>query len=776
MPIIPGTKLGAYEILAPLGAGGMGEVYRARDTRLGREVAVKVLPEYWARDAEWLARLEREAKTVAILNHPNIVTLYSIEEAGGSRFLTMERVDGQSLDQLLPPAGMPLWRVLDVALALAEALVAAHDKGIVHRDLKPANVMVTNDGWVKVLDFGLAKRAVRDTGSDPNPHPVTAPLTTMGALVGTIPYMAPEQLRAEPADARTDLFALGVVIYEMASGRRPFRGTSDMEMGSSILKDDPAPLTALRPDFPPDLARIVRRCLEKEPEERFQTAKDLRNELRSVKRAMEAATAVRKEGAPMPALAPITADTPSIAVLPFVNTSKDAENDYFADGLSEELLSVLTKIPGLRVVSRTSAFYFKGKDVDLATVARKLNVAHILEGSVRKAGNRVRITAQLIRVATDSHLWSQTYDRELEDIFAVQDDIARSVVEELRATLLGRAPGAAAGASTKMDIETAIKGRGANAEAYRLYLQGRFFAGRYTETNIEKAIRYYEQALMLEPEHALAWAGLSEAWAARSQHGSTPPAEGYRLAREAGERSLQVEPDLPEGHLALGRVQLFYDWNWKGAESSMRRALDLAAGNAEIVSMAAEMMMIQGRLDAAITLSRRAVALDPLSVTAHKNLGRHLFYADLLAEAEEEIMKVLEISPQGGLAHYLLGYTRLMQGRLEEALAEVAMEPVSTFRLLGLTLVHHAAGRTADADQALARLIEEDSASGACQIGWVFAYRHDPDRAFEWLERAYAQRDGGLSNVKSHPLLRNLRTDPRWLPFLKKMGLATEMA
>ena len=547
------------------------------------------------------------------------------------------------------------------------------------------------------MDFGLAKRSAGEVSSRTNT--LTSPLTAADTVLGTIPYMAPEQLRGEGVDARTDVFALGIVVYELVMGHRPFRGASELEVCSAILRDAPVPLTSLRPELPRSLERIVQRCLEKEPDDRFQSAKELHDELSLLRRQLVQAVDEPGRGAMTAVfteLSPISVDTPSIAVLPFVNTSKDKENDYFADGLSEEMLNVLTRIRGLRVASRTSAFYFKGKDVDLPTVARKLNVAAILEGSVRTAGKRVRITADLIHVATDSRLWSQTYDRELEDIFAVQDDIAQCVVKELRAALMGDRPDASPPESVKDEVEAAVKGRGANADVYRLYLQGRFFVDRYTDASIAKGITLYKQALALDPEYALAWAGLSVAYASQSRQGFARSAEAFGHAREAAERALQSEPELPEAHLALGIVRMDYDWDWKGAEASVRRALTLAPESAEVVSVTADLMLTLGRLDEAVELSRRAAMLDPLNVTTYKNLGRHCFYAGRLDEAEAALARMLDISPQCGLAHYLLGYVHLMQGRPTEALAEFEQEPIRKFRLLGLTLVHHAQARTQD--------------------------------------------------------------------------------
>lgn len=772
MPLASGARLGPYVIVAPLGAGGMGEVYRAHDTRLQRDVALKALPTHVASDPSHLRRLQREAKAIAALNHPNIVTLHTFEEVDGVHFLTMELVDGESLSRTLVPGGLPLPQVLNLAQSLTDALVAAHQKGVVHRDLKPSNVMVTKDGLVKVLDFGLAKLSLAGTAADADATQATTftSLTNPGQVMGTLPYMAPEQLRGETVDERTDIFSLGIVLYELATGRRPFTGKSPSDVTSSILRDPPVPVTSVRAELPRGLERVIDRCLEKDPEHRFQTVKDIRNEFRLLRRESGVAESGARAPSLASALAPIPSDMPSIAVLPFVNRSPDEENEYFADGLSEELSNVLAKIRGLRVASRTSAFHFKGKDVDLPTVARKLNVATILEGSVRKVGKRVRITAQLIQVATDSHLWSETYDRELEDIFAVQDDIAQAVVRELRVALLGEKPGASANAAVLADVEAARRGRGQDPEAQRLYLQGRFFVNRYTAAEVAKGIEYYRQALSLDPEYGLAWAGLSEAYASQGDRGQAPPREAYDRAREAAERALQAEPDLAEGHAALGMTQMHY-WDWKGSAGAIRRALELAPGNADVVSAAAELESVLGRQEEAITLGRRAVALDPLSVLARKTLGRHCLYAGRLDDAEAEFRTILDISPSGGLAHHLLGLAHLLKGNPEDALAEMEQEPDEVFSLLGFALAHHDAGRAVESDAALRQLIAKDSKTAACQIAHAYAYRGESDRAFEWLERGYDERDIGLAWAKTHPLLRNVHGDPRWQPFLRKMGL-----
>ncbi len=768
MALTPGTRFGSYEIVALLGAGGMGEVYRAHDRRLGRDVALKLIPEAYARDAARLARLEQEARAVAALNHPNIVILHSIEESEGLRFLTMEYVEGEDLARLVSPGGMVLGRLIAIGTAIADALGAAHAKGIVHRDLKPANVMVTRDGRVKVLDFGVAKLLTPpDLESTVASRAMqVTPMTGAGGMLGTVPYMSPEQLGADPVDGRSDLFALGILLYELAAGRHPFAGKSLSEVSAAILRDTPPSLTAHRPDLPPDLSRIVRRCLEKEPQARYQAAREVVTDLESLRGGPERIV----RGAAIST--PFAASAPSVAVLPFVNLSPDPENEYFADGLSEELLNVLTKIRGLRVASRTSAFSFKGKGMDLPTVAEKLKVATILEGSVRKAGTRVRITAQLIHVATDSHLWSETYDRELDDIFAVQDDIAHSVVKELRAALLGEVPDTATRADLKAELAMAARGRSANAEAYRLYLEGRFFVDRHSREDLTRGIACLRRALEIAPDYAMAWALLSRAHSLESGWAWVPVTEGYDRARRAAERALALEPDLPEAHVALGGVRMVHDWDWKRAAESIARALELAPGNADVVRAAAILAGVRGRLEEAIMLDRQAVELDPVSVPPLRNLAVHCLAAGRFGEAEEAIHKLLERNPQSNYSHYLLGFVHLARGRAEEALGEFRREPGEAARLQGIALAHHAAGRAAESDAALSEVIAQWGGDSAYQIAQVFAFRGDADQAFAWLDRGYASRDPGLSDMKTDRLLAHLHRDPRWGEFLEKMGLA----
>jgi TolB-like protein/tetratricopeptide (TPR) repeat protein len=471
-----------------------------------------------------------------------------------------------------------------------------------------------------------------------------------------------------------------------------------------------------------------------------------------------------------------TQEPPSIAVLPFVNMSRDEENEYFADGLSEELLNMLAKIRGLRVASRTSAFSFKGKDVDIPTVAQKLNVATVLEGSVRKSGKRVRITAQLIQVASDSHLWSETYDRELDDIFAVQDDIAQSVVKELRAALLGDPSRTSVGTVAAADVRQAASGRSDDPEAFQLYLQGKFFGERTTQVDTDKAIALFQRALAIDPNFALAWAALSRVHQVQAGFGFAQIDEGYERGRDAARRALDLVPDLAEGHVALGLIFETHDWNWSAADASLRRALELAPGDANALHAAAGLARVLGRLDEAVDLVDKAIALDPLSMRAHRQAALIYAIANRRDDAVASFRLALDLGPAAGLNHAFLAITLLLQGRRDEALKVAEAESHAVFRALALTMIHHASGRAAASQAAFQTLIDDYGWTAAYQVAEAYAYRNEIEKAFEWLERAHAQRDPGVTFSATDPFLVPLHDDPRWLPFLRKMDLTESFA
>ncbi len=758
MPLSPGSRLGPYEIVAPLGAGGMGEVWRARDSRLGREVALKVVPAALASDPDRLARFEREARTVAALNHPNIVTLFSVEEASGVRFLTMELVEGVTIDSLITPGGLPWDRVLAIAIPLADALVAAHAKGVVHRDLKPANVMLSDEGRVKVLDFGLARSTVAEAGpGSALDATMTSPLSTAGQVLGTVPYMAPEQVRGEVVDARTDLFAFGVLLYELASGIRPFTGASNADVGSAILRDTPAALSKVRPDTPRSMSLLVVRCLEKDRVQRFQAAADVRAELELVRLSGP------PDGTSMPAtpVSDSAAEGPSIAVLPFVNMSRDEENEYFSDGLSEELLNVLAGVRGLRVAARTSSFYFKGKSPTIAEVGGALNVSTVLEGSVRKSGNRVRITAQLIKVSDGYHLWSQTYDRTLEDIFAVQDEVARAVVAALPGEMLGSGSGIANFKGTR------------NSAAYDAYLEGRFFWNKRTEADMRKAIAFFEQAIALDPEFAEAYVGLADAYHTMPYYSLTQTGEVYPLARVAVDRALALKPGLGAAHSTLGYA-LMINWQWAESDVAFRRALELDPDDATAHKWYTDLLLMLGRSNAALREIRRAIELDPLSASIWTILGEWYWFEGQHDQAMSHYRKALELQPTLPLALELAARLCWQRDDMEQYLAlRARLEAISTRVSVPTAEVREAYARggreavlRAQLAGPVARLLPSDRALWHAELG-------DMDAAFRDLDEAYEQREIRLPYAMYFADFARVWKDPRFAALKKRMGLGS---
>ncbi len=512
MTLPAGTKLGPYEILAPIGAGGMGEVYRARDGRLGRDVAVKVLPEAVAGDPESLARFERETRAVASLSHPNILAIHDVGREGGVSFAVLELLEGETLRRRLAASGPLTWRAaLEIAAPVAEGLAAAHDRGIVHRDLKPENIFLTADGRVKILDFGLARRAVGAPAPDETGSPTADGLTAPGVVLGTLGYLSPEQARGQDVDGRSDVFAFGSVLYEMLTGRRAFGAASASESLVAILRDEPRDPAELGIAVPTGLAGVLRRCLRKNPPERFQSASDLAFSLRA---AVPEPGSASGEAAKVPV---------SVAVLPFRNVSPDPENEYFSDGITEELINALAQVPGLRVAARTSSFLFKERREDIRAIAERLGVSTVLEGSVRKAGDRVRISAQLINAADGYHLWSESHDQNMSDVFAVQEEIARAIVRQLRVKL-------------GLGGETIVKRHTSDPEAYNLYLKGRYFWNRREAESSRKALGYFQEAIARDPKYALAYAGLADSYLGRAK-------DEMARAKEAASRAVSLDEE-----------------------------------------------------------------------------------------------------------------------------------------------------------------------------------------------------------------------------------------
>lgn len=759
----------------------MGEVYMAEDTKLGRKVAVKFLSERFSRDTDKLGRFIQEAKAASALNHPNILTVYEIGEADGKNYIVTELIEGKTLSEHLSPSQpLALKTILKIAIQVAEALAAAHQAGIIHRDIKPENIMIRKDGYAKVVDFGLAKLA--DTPESDNEAATRVQInTTPGIIMGTVSYMSPEQARGKKIDVRTDIFSLGVVLYELLTCRQPFRGETNSHAIVAILEKEPPPISMSGFPVPVELERITMRALEKDAGSRYQSAIDLIHDLRALRKRLEFEEELERTSSPDsggenttlifsegPTTHVETENT--IAVLPFLNMSRGEDGDYFSDGLAEELLNVLSKIRGLRVAARTSAFSFKGKQATIAEIGRALNVASVLEGSIRMAGNRVRIAVQLVKVADGYQLWSETYDRTMDDIFAVQDDIAQSVVGELRARLLGETPGANTSAQLIIEVAEAVKGRAANAEAQRLMLLGRYFLDRMTREDTAKGIVYLREALDLDPGYALCWAELGRAYSIEAGRAWVPVREGVDLAHDAARRSLELEPDLAEAHALMGRLELTYDLDLAGAEASYRRALDLAPGSSDVLDGAGVLYYKLGRLDEALELQRLVLIQDPLSASFWHNLGLTTHAAGLLDESENAFRRAIELAPQRLVSAALLALVMMEQGRYDEAFKQARQEPDEFWRLWALTIIDNAAENKTQADEGLQKLLRDHSGNNGYQLAEVYAMRGEIDSAFEWLERAVDERDAGLTHAKVNPRFRPLYGDPRWATLLTKIG------
>ena len=683
----PQSSIAHYRIASKIGAGGMGEVYRATDTKLGRDVALKVLPTDMASDPERLARFRREARAVATLNHPHIVTIFSVEEADGIHFLTMELVEGQALDRVIPASGLPVERILEIAGALADALAAAHEKGIVHRDLKPANVMVTGEGRVKVLDFGLAKEM--------RPHdPADATLTSAGntaggVVMGTPAYMSPEQIAGRALDHRTDIFSLGIILYEMASGRRPFEGASSAELASTILRDTPRPLTEIRADIGNDLCRLIQRCLEKNAQDRFSSARDVRNGLQALRLA--SASGAR----------PVTSTSPppSIAVLPFVNRSGDADNEYFSDGLSEDLINALSRLPGLQVASRTSAFRFRGSDLDIRQIGRQLEVATLVEGSVRRAGARLRVTAQLVNVDNGYQLWSERYDRQMADVFEIQDEIVASIVKAVVPALLG-------------DAAQAVQRSTENTEAYELYLKGRHYWHQRSPSTLRLAMQCFEQAIKLDPEYALAYAGLADCYGILRVYGWISAEEGRPKAKAAMTKAMTLAPSAWEANFSRAIYWLYFERSWRESELYFKKAIEINPRSSLAQVYYGVFLAVDGRAEEATPHTTLACQLDPLSPIIHALAATTLSVAARFDASERAARQALELQPDHLIGLWFLGLALCGLERYEEAIG--ALERTVTLSrapifvgLLGLGYAR--AGRYDDANHLLNELEDRGS-------------------------------------------------------------------
>ena len=787
--LLVGRTIGHYKISKRIGTGGMGEVYLATDITAGRQAALKLLPMRFTDDAERLRRFQQEAHALVGLNHPNILTVYEIGEDHSTHYIASELIEGETLRQRLARGRIEVGEAIDVAIQVANALVAAHETGIVHRDIKPENIMLRPDGYVKVLDFGIAKLAEQEV-------PVTMPKdealllveTNLGSILGTVRYMSPEQTCGAHVDKRTDIWSLGVVLYEMVTGHAPFTGDTPGEVMSAILEKEPPPLTSYIAHPPAELQQINSKTLRKDREERYHNAHELLQALKDLRHRLEVeADLARSIAAPswlrwtrsptalalvvlVAALAlalpfywhrSLTTSSPpekSIAVLPFLDLSEAKDQEYFCDGMSEEILETLAKVEGLRVVSRTSSFSFKGKSVNAREVGEKLDVANVLEGSLRREGNRVRVTAELINTRTGFHLWTETYDRQLEDVFALQDEITRSIVDALKIKLAVSLP--------------AHEQR--NIEVYDLYLQGLYFSNKSSEEDLRRALSFFQRAVEKDPTFARAWTGIAKVWYFLADV-YVKPLDAYPASKEAALKAIALDEKDAEAHCYLSEAKRVLDWDLAGAEAELNHALELDSNSAPAHFFSALLLLFRGELKEGLRLVLEAEKLDPVSPIISYVATAAYLANDQIDEAISEGQRTLQLDPNYFYLDSDLAAAYREKGNFAEAIALYTKAQEAThLPSSGLAITYARMGRETEAQNILAQLLQarEKRYVSAPVIAAVYVAFGDKEEAFRWLERAFAEHSGILQWIAFLPEFRPLHSDARFPHLLRRIGVS----
>ncbi len=809
MSLSPSTSLGRYEVLSQLGAGGMGEVYLAHDTRLNRRVALKVLPADLITNRERLRRFEQEAQAASALNHPNIITIHEIGAEGDTHFIATEFIEGETLRRRLQTTQVEIEETLNIATQIAAALDAAHRSRIVHRDIKPENVMVRADGLVKVLDFGLAKLAENKDDAPADTQAATRVLvkTSPGVVMGTVAYMSPEQARGKEVDARTDIFSLGVVVYEMVTGRVPFGGETGSDVIAAILKAEPAPLDE---NTPAELQRIVRKTLQKSADERYQTAKDLLIDLKNLTHHLDFTAELERSGKltkaapPAPtqdhsihttssaedvasgikqhkggftvALAVLvltalgfgywfynhrsanTTQIESIAVLPFVNESGNPDVEYMSDGISESLINSLSQLPNVRVLARSTMFRFKGKESDPQAVGKQLGVETVLTGRVVQRGDSLTIQTDLVSVLDGSQLWGERYNRRLTDVLAVQEEIVRDVSHKLRGRLSGT------------DEQRAAKNYTANPEAYQLYLKGLFYRNKFSLKDTENSIPYFQQAIAADPSFALPFAGLADSYVTLTLfEGGAPTHEVMPKARDAALKALTLDDGLAEAHTALGFILFFYDYDFVGSEREFKRALELNPNFANAHQRYSQLLTYRGRHEESLAEMRRALEIDPLSLIANRGYGDRLLDARRYDEAVAQLRKTLELDRNFSLAYSSLALVHQAQGDHAESVEAICKAYELTGRQEYAALARESFAKRGWQGY-LRTMMERRPDLRAYTRATFHAALGEKDKAFAGLNKAYENRESFLVRLKVDPRLDPLRSDPRFQDLLRRVG------
>jgi eukaryotic-like serine/threonine-protein kinase len=785
-----GQVISHYRIVEKLGAGGMGEVYRARDERLKRDVALKILPLDSQGGADAEKKLLREARSASALNDPHICTIHEVGEAGDRHFIVMELVEGTPLNSLIPPEGLRPELVVRYGAQIAAALAHAHDRGIIHRDIKTANVVITPSGQVKVLDFGLARFYGDRELADATRSAQSA--TNVGAVVGTLPYIAPEILRGEEAGARSDIWSLGVTLFEMSSGNRPFRGQTGFEVTSEILRQ---PLPPLPPQVPAGLRTVIERCLEKEPGHRYQRA----SEVSAALEAIHTQTGTSSPAVPVSSAAPNSAKRGllipgviglavlavvlfaadvgglrdkvfrrasatgihSLAVLPLENLSGDPQQQYFADGMTEELTTELSQVGSLRVVSRTSAMRYKGTQKSVPEIARDLNVDAVVEGSVEREGDRVRITAQLVEGPTDTHLWAKGYERDFRDSLRLQDEVAQAIVNEIQLKV------------TPQEQARLARNDVIDPEAHEDYLRGLFDLHRRNGPDERKAIELFQAAIKKDPTYAAAYAAMADSYRALIFNSNAAPMDVLPQSEAAAKRALEIDNQLAEAHVSLATNLADYEWDWTGGDREFQTALRLNPNSSPVHASYAHFLRQEGKTEESIREGRRAVELDPVSLEANFLLAQSLYEARRYDEAISQLRKTLDLDPRFWPAHVYLGKTLAEQGHYQEAIEELKKagdftpEPYAT-----IGYVYGRMGRTSDARKVLADLQEQSKKGYVAPANFAKIYigLGDKDQAFAWLEKSYQQHDFWITFLKGEPVFDSLRSDPRFQDLVRRVN------